>query len=83
MEMIFYSHDNKTHFHKKGCAPSLILEVRVFGTRKLPIKRMAYLALTHTSLISSVKNKVLSLMTHIFLVFVFTSTGLLAKDNFS
>ena len=29
---------NKTHFHKKGCAPSLNLKVRVFGTRKWPIK---------------------------------------------
>jgi len=37
MEIIFHSHANKTHFHKKGCAPSLILKVRVFGTRKLPI----------------------------------------------
>ena len=37
MEMIFHSHANKTHFHKKGCAPSLILKVRVFGTRKWPI----------------------------------------------
>ena len=34
MEIIFHSHVNKTHFHKKGCAPSLILKVRVFGTRK-------------------------------------------------
>ena len=31
------SHANKTHFHKKGCAPSLILTVRVFGTRQWPI----------------------------------------------
>ena len=37
MEMIFHSHANKTHFHKKGCAPSLILKVRVFGTWKWPI----------------------------------------------
>ena len=29
----FHSHANKTHFHNKGCAPSLILKVRVFGTR--------------------------------------------------
>ena len=34
MEIIFHSHANKTHFHKKGCAPSLILKVRVFGTWK-------------------------------------------------
>ena len=37
MEINSYSHANKTHFHKKGCAPSLILKVRVFGTRKWPI----------------------------------------------
>ena len=37
MEMIFHSHANKTHFHKKGCALSLILKVRVFGARKWPI----------------------------------------------
>ena len=35
--LIFHSHANKTHFHKKGCAPSLILKVRVFGTRQLEI----------------------------------------------
>ena len=29
MEMIFHSHANKTHFHKKGCALGLILKVRV------------------------------------------------------
>ena len=39
MEIIFHSHANKTHFHKKGCAPSLILKVKVFGTRKWPIWR--------------------------------------------
>ena len=38
MEIIFHSHANKTPFHKKGCAPSLTLKVRVFGTRKWPIK---------------------------------------------
>ena len=37
MEIISHSHANKTHFHKKGCAPSLILKVRVFGTWKWPI----------------------------------------------
>ena len=39
MEIIFHSHANNTHFHKKGCAPSLILKVRVFGTRKWPISQ--------------------------------------------
>ena len=37
MEIIFHSHANKTHFHKKGCAPSHILKVSVFGTRRWPI----------------------------------------------
>ena len=37
MEIIFHSHANKTHFHKKDCAPSLILKLRGFGTRKWPI----------------------------------------------
>ena len=34
MKMIFHSHTNKTHFHKKGCALCLVLKVRVSGTRK-------------------------------------------------
>ena len=38
MEMIFHSHASKTNFHKKGCALALILNVRVFGTRKWPIR---------------------------------------------
>ena len=40
IEIIFHSQANKTHFHKKGCAPSLIFKVRVlepgsglFGTQ--------------------------------------------------
>ena len=37
MKMIFHSHANKTYFHKKGCALSLILKVRVLGIRKWPI----------------------------------------------
>ena len=32
MKMIFHSHANKTHFHKKGRALGLNLKVRVFGT---------------------------------------------------
>ena len=36
--MIFHSHANKTRFHKKGCALDLILKVRVFGTRKWPMR---------------------------------------------
>ena len=40
MEIIFIliqRSSNKTHFHEKGCAPSLILKVCVFGTRRWPI----------------------------------------------
>ena len=37
LEMIFHSHANKTHFHKKGCALGLILKLRGFRTRKWPI----------------------------------------------
>ena len=33
MEMIFHSHTNKTHFHKKGCALGLILKVRFLELR--------------------------------------------------
>ena len=35
--MIFYSHANKTHFHKKSYALGLTLKVRVFETRKWPV----------------------------------------------
>jgi len=40
IEIIFHSHTNKSHFHKKGYARSLILKVRVFGTRKRPVFSM-------------------------------------------
>ena len=30
MEMIFHSHANKTHLHKKGCALGLVLKVGGF-----------------------------------------------------
>ena len=45
MEIIFRSHANKTHFHKKGCAPSLILKVKVSGTRKWPILLVFHIVL--------------------------------------
>ena len=48
MEIIFHSHANRTHFHKKG-ALGLILKVRVFGTRKRP-----FFTLSSLSLMSSV-----------------------------
>ena len=41
MEIIFHSHANKTHFHKKGCSPSLILKVSVFGTQMWSISLSA------------------------------------------
>ena len=34
-----YSHANKTHFHKKGCALGLILKMNVLGTQKWPIEQ--------------------------------------------
>ena len=37
MKVVFYSHANRTHFQKKGFAPSLVLKVTVFGTRKWTI----------------------------------------------
>ena len=38
MKMIFNYDANKTHFHNKGFALSLVLKVRFFGTRKWPVK---------------------------------------------
>ena len=37
MKMIFNYYANKTHFHNKGFALSLVLKVRFFGTQKWPI----------------------------------------------
>ena len=37
MKMIFNYDANKTHFHNKGFALSLVLKVRFFGNRKWPI----------------------------------------------
>ena len=34
MKIILYSDTNEAHYHKKGFALSLVLEVRVFGTWK-------------------------------------------------
>ena len=36
VKMIFNYDANKTHFHNKGFAFSLVLKVRYFGTRKWP-----------------------------------------------
>ena len=54
-EIIFHSHANKTHFHRKGCAPSLILKERVFGTRKCPIHPRATPERRRVPLISPLK----------------------------
>ena len=40
MEMTFHSHANKTHFHKNGWAPNLVLIQRPGGTRKWPIQAL-------------------------------------------
>ena len=37
VKMSFNYDANKTHFHNKGFALSLVLKVRFFGTRKWPI----------------------------------------------
>ena len=42
--LVFHSYTNKTHFHKKGSTVSLVLKVRVFVTRKWPIRHW-YLSL--------------------------------------
>ena len=39
MEIIFHSHANKTHFHKKGCTRGLTLKMKVLGTQKWPIEQ--------------------------------------------
>ena len=43
MKMIFNYDANKTHFHDKGFALSLVLKVRFFGTRKWPIAQFELL----------------------------------------
>ena len=37
--MSFNYDANKTHFHNKGFALSLVLKVKLFGTRKWPIDK--------------------------------------------
>ena len=37
IEIIYIIMPVKTHFHEKGCALGLVLKVRIFGTRKLPV----------------------------------------------
>ena len=40
MKMSFNYDANKTYFHNKGFALSLVLKVRFFGTRKWPIQEV-------------------------------------------
>ena len=57
--LFFYPYANETHFHKKGFVSSLVLKVRVFGTRKLQLrdhkhsrnrrKRLQWLILNYSS----------------------------------
>ena len=42
VRMIFCSHANKAHFHKKGLAVSLVLKVRVSGTWKWSVIGKTY-----------------------------------------
>ena len=43
LKMILYSYANKTRFHKKRCALSLVLKARVFGTRKWIIREQKHI----------------------------------------
>ena len=45
MRMIVHSHANKNHVHNKGFVLRLVLKVRVFGTRKWPIRVTVFLNL--------------------------------------
>lgn len=42
MGVILYCHENKSHFHNKGCALGVILEVTVFGTQKWSIDQSIF-----------------------------------------
>ena len=42
MKIKFYSRANEAHYHKKGFALSLVLKMRVFGTRKWPVCRCPF-----------------------------------------
>ena len=64
VEIIFHSHANKTPLHKKGCAPFLILKVRVFGTRKWPINFL-YCFLVVVVVVEYIFLAINSFLTHI------------------
>ena len=46
--MIFNYDANKTHFHNKGFALSLVLKVRFIGTRKWPIQNFRKLGVSRS-----------------------------------
>ena len=47
MKMSFNSLAKKTHFHRKGFALSLVLKVRVFGSRKWPVGHLRCTKIQH------------------------------------
>ena len=49
MKMSFNSHAKKTRFHRKGFALSLVLKVRVFGSRKWPVGHLRYIKIQDDS----------------------------------
>ena len=49
MKMSFNSLAKKTRFHRKGFALSLVLKVRVFGSRKWPVGHLRYIKIQHDS----------------------------------
>ena len=83
MKMIFYSHANKTHFHIKGFALSLVWKVRVFKTRKWSIDRrrrnlilvtrsLALVVMSmHMSLFFEYKSLVISSIIFVFVYLLF------------
>ena len=54
VEMSFNYDANKTHFHNKGFALSLVLKVKLFGTRKWPISTLKKLVGRFSSLCTPV-----------------------------
>ena len=55
VEMSFDYDANKTHFHNKGFALSLVLKVKLFGTRKWPIQTISYGSEQHFPVVLFIK----------------------------
>ena len=47
VKMSFNFHAKKTRFHRKGFALSLVLKVRVFGSRKWPVGHLRCTKIQH------------------------------------